>query len=183
MLLRRSITHGVKLACVFLLLASVAYAEELFVAPFGNDSNPGSKQAPLATLDGARKVIAARKLAGKQSVNVHVADGVYYLPETLVLTAADSGTADCPIVYRSQTEGGAVLSGGSELKLTWASFRDGIFKAQTPAGLTIDQLFINGKNQRMARYPNYNAAMKAKPYQGFASDAFSKERSENWADP
>jgi hypothetical protein len=32
-------------------------------------------------------------------------------------------------------------------------------------GLEIDQLFVNGRNQRMARYPNFDAAKKAEPYQ------------------
>ncbi|WP_238388802.1 PDZ domain-containing protein [Roseimaritima ulvae] len=108
---------------------------------------------------------------------------MYYLPETLVLTSADSGSSECPIVYRAQNEGGAVLSGGSQLNLSWSAWRDGIFQAQTPPGLQIDQLFIDGQNQRMARYPNYDASKKAEPYQGFAADAFSKQRAANWADP
>ena len=35
----------------------------------------------------------------------------------------------------------------------------------------------------MARYPNYDPALKAKPYQGFSADAFSITRAANWADP
>ena len=35
----------------------------------------------------------------------------------------------------------------------------------------------------MARYPNYDASKKTAAYQGFAADAFSKERAANWADP
>lgn len=166
-----------------LLLANVACGAELFVAPDGDDSQQGTRDAPLATLDGARQFIVSRKLAGKEPVTVHVADGVYYLPETLVFTSADSGSAESPIVYRAQNEGGAVLSGGSELKLTWEPHQSGIFKAQTPTSLQIDQLFVDGKNQRMARYPNYDASKKAEPYQGFASDAFTKERAANWVNP
>ena len=170
-------------SCVILFLTNVSFAAELFVAPAGNDSDPGTREAPLATLEGARRAIVSRKLAGREPVTVHVADGVYYLPGTLVFTPADSGSAKCPIVYRAQNEGGAVLSGGSRLSLSWSAWRDGIYRAQTPAGLQIDQLFIDGRNQRMARYPNYDASKKAEPYQGFAADAFSKERSANWADP
>lgn len=171
------------LAGSLLLLANVAFAADFFVAPTGADSSQGSREAPLATLEGARRVIASRKLAGNEPVTVHVADGVYYLPETLVFTSADSGNAKSSIVYRAQSEGGAVLSGGSELKLTWEPHQNGIFKAQTPAGLQIDQMFVDGQNQRMARYPNYDASKKAEPYQGFAADAFANERAANWADP
>ena len=35
----------------------------------------------------------------------------------------------------------------------------------------------------MARYPNYDAAKTTDAYQGYAADAFSKERAARWADP
>ena len=91
-------------------------------------------------------------------------------PETLVFTTEDSGSAEHPVVYKAiekEGEGGAIISGGiSELQLDWQPHRDGIFKAQTPTGLSIDQLFVSGVSQRMARYPNYDPAKKAEPYQG-----------------
>jgi alpha-L-fucosidase len=122
-------------------------------------------------------------MAGKEPVTVHVADGVYYLPDTLVLTAADSGTEDSPVVWQAEHEGKAVVSGGMKLSLPWQPYRDGIFKAATPPGLPIDQLFVNGQCQRMARYPNFDPAKSAEPYQGWAADAISKERAARWADP
>ncbi len=135
----------------------------------------------MASLSAAQQ--KARVFAGKEAVTVHVADGIYYLPETLVFTPEDSGSERYPVLYQAQAEGGAVLSGGSALELSWSPVGNGIFKAQTPAGLNIDQLFIDGRNQRMARYPNYDADKKAQPYQGYAADAFSKERAAAWADP
>ncbi|MBC8325074.1 MAG: PDZ domain-containing protein [Verrucomicrobia subdivision 3 bacterium] len=158
-----------------------ARATAIYVSPNGNDANSGDQHSPLASIAAAQN--SAREYAGKEAVTVHVADGIYYLPKTLMFTPEDSGSKDHPILYTSQTEGGAVLSGGSELKLTWKPHKDGIFKAQTPPDLQIDQLFVDGKNQRMARYPNYDASKKAEPYQGFAADAFSKERAANWANP
>lgn len=159
----------------------VGTSAELHVAPTGKDSNPGTSAAPLKSLAAARD--AVRKLAGKESVTINVADGVYYLPETLVFTPADSGSAKKPVIYQAVNEGGAVFSGGSKLDLNWTSNKDGVFQAKTPTGLKIDQLFIDGKNQRMARYPNYAAEKKSEPYQGFSADAFSKERAADWADP
>ncbi len=160
---------------------SSAHALDLYVSPDGSDSNSGTEAKPLASLAAAQE--KARAYAGKESVTVNVDDGVYYLPETLVFTPEDSGTKMYPVAYRAVNEGGAILSGGSELKLKWKSHKDGIFKAKTRAGLVIDQVFVDGKNQRMARYPNYDAAKKAEPYQGYAADAFSKERAAGWADP
>lgn len=165
---------------IFSLLGSLS-AEDIYVSSGGSDTDPGTMENPVATLARAREL--ARPDAGKHPITVHVADGVYYLPETLALTPSDSGTAEAPVIYRAQNEGRAVLSGGSKLDLKWTAYQDGIFKATTPVGLKIDQLFIAGKNQRMARYPNYDATKKSAPYQGFAADAFSKERAANWADP
>lgn len=160
---------------------SVASAADIYVSPAGADTGSGDKGQPLASLAGAQA--KARSLAGKEAVTVHLADGIYYLPETLVFTPEDSGSEQHPVVYKAVNEGGAVLSGGSELKLSWEAHKDGIFKATTPAGLVIDQVFIDGKNQRMARYPNYDPKKKAEPYQGYAADAFAKSRAANWADP
>jgi hypothetical protein len=155
---------------------------DLYVSPDGSDAFAGTtKEKPFASLAKARD--AVRAVAGKNAVTVHVADGVYYLPETLTFSSEDSGSAACPVVYRAEHEGGAVLSGGSKLALDWKTYRDGIFQTKTSKGLEIDQLFINGKAQRMARYPNFDASKKTDAYQGYAADAFSKERAANWADP
>ncbi len=169
-------------ACLGALTATaVGFSANLYVSPQGNDANPGTEAAPVASI--ARAQAFARAYSGKEEVTVHVGGGIYYLPETLVFTPEDSGTSEFPVVYRSQEEGKAVLSGGSRLELTWKSYRDGIFQAKTTPGLKIDQLFIDGTRQRMARYPNYDANKKAKAYQGFSADAFSKERAANWKNP
>ena len=164
-----------------LLIVASAAADDIYVSSTGSDQSAGTKAMPLASLAAARD--KARLLAGKAAVTVHVGDGVYYLPETLTLTPQDSGTAALPIIYQAENEGRAVLSGGSLLDLSWKPWKDGIYQAKTPAGLEIDQLFVNGQNQRMARYPNYDGARKSAAYQGFSADAFSKKRAAGWADP
>jgi len=163
-------------------LAARSSQVDLYVSPDGSDAFVGTTKAkPFASLEKARD--AARSLAGKNPVTVHVADGVYYLPEALTFGPEDSGSAKHPIVYRAAHEGGAVLSGGSKLELEWTSYQDGIFMAKTPKEWEIDQLFVNGTAQRMARYPNYDPKKKTVAYQGYAADAFSKERTANWVDP
>ncbi|CAA6677712.1 MULTISPECIES: PDZ domain-containing protein [unclassified Lentimonas] len=164
-----------------LVLGSSLHAMDIYVSTDGSDANSGRAGQPVASLAAAQGKV--RAVAGKEAVTVHVADGIYYLPETLVFTPADSGSEKSPVIYKAATEGGAVLSGGSELKLSWQPYKDGIYQAQTPAGLEIDQLFIDGRKQRMARYPNFDPAKKAEPYQGYAEDAVSKERAALWANP
>jgi hypothetical protein len=144
---------------------------EFHVAPDGRDGAAGTRQEPFATL--ARAQRAARASSGG-AVVVHA--GRYYLPEPLVLTPSDSGTE-----YRAAAGDLVVLSGGMALDLHWEPYRDGIFRAKTGSGMPMDQVFVNGRRQRMARYPNYDPAIR--PYGGYAADAFSPDRAARWADP
>lgn len=170
-----------RIGCVIALAVAgaAAQAAEFYVAPNGSDKNPGTRAQPLATLGGAQQVV--RSVAGKEPVTVYLRSGTYYLPETLVFTSRDSGTKDAPVVYAAFGNEKPVISGGAKLDLTWTEYKNGIMKASVPATLTTDQLFVNGRRQHMARYPNYDP--NARYFNGFAADCFGKERAARWADP
>jgi hypothetical protein len=155
-------------------------AVEFYVSPAGNDANPGTKQAPFANIAKARDVVRARA-AKTEPVNIYLGGGTYYLPDTLVFEAADSGTKDAPITYAAVPGEEPILSGGTKLQLEWTAYRDGIMQAKVPADLTADQLFVNGQRQQMARYPNFDPNVTY--FNGFAADAISPERVARWADP
>lgn len=141
-------------------LTVAADAAEIHVQPDG----------PIRTL--AEAQVEARKTKG--SVIVH--GGTYYLEQPLVFTAADSGTS-----YVAAPGEKPVISGGVKLNLQWQPYKDGIMQAKVPTGVTFDQLFVNGKQQPLARYPNYDP--KATVFHGYAADAFNPERVSRWADP
>ena len=152
----------------------------LFVAPTGNDTNPGSLEKPFATLQRAQQ--AARKAAGHDAVTVNVRTGTYYLPDTLVLTAEDSGTQAAPVVYQAYQNEQPIISGGVLMhNLKWEPYKDGIMQAKVPTGFTTDQLFVNGERQPMARYPNFDP--KVLHVNGTAADAISPQRAARWKDP
>lgn len=153
---------------------TIMQAAEIHVRPTGDDDNPGSLEKPLASVAGAQCV--ARTLTAQGPVTVWLHEGVYYLPDTIRFTAEDSGCT-----YAAAPGETAVLSGGSKLDVKWQPYRDGIMQAPVPPGITIDQLFINGRLQRMARYPNYTEGVQ--PFGGAAADALSPERVAKWADP
>jgi hypothetical protein len=174
---------------LLLALASSAMAAEFFVSSDGDDAAPGTHHAPFATL--ARAQQAARPHAGKEPVHVIIGGGTYYLPSTLVFTAADSGSASAHVMYRAAPGETVVLSGGQQLELQWEPHGNGIWKAKVPladndstGGATnepFDQFFVNGQRMPMARYPNEDPTVR--PYDGFAADAFSPDRAARWANP
>ncbi len=85
-------------------------------------------------------------------MRVVLSGGVYELAETLRIQSR--------MTLESAAGELAVLSGGSRLTLLWRPFRDGIWQAKVPAGTTTDQLFINGRKQVLARYPNFDPAAR-----------------------
>ena len=153
----------------------------IFVSPHGDDGNPGTALEPLRTFHAAQ--LAARELKKQRSgeLSVYFRAGTYYLPETVVFTPEDSGAAEAPVVYTSYPGEHVVLSGGSRIEPHWTPYRDGILQTPVPPGTQTDQLFVNGKRQVLARYPNYEP--NAKYLNGWAEDAISPERVKRWADP
>jgi len=157
-----------------------AETARIFVAPNGNDKNPGTLDKPFATLERAQQ--AARKVAGREAVTVMLRGGTYYLAEPLGFSAADSGTKAAPVVYQAYQKEQPVISGGVRLEgLKWQPYKDGIMQAKVPAGFATDQIFVNGERQPMARYPNFDP--KERHFNGWAKDAFSPERAARWKDP
>jgi hypothetical protein len=169
------------LATALLLLAGDLHGAELHVSPAGDDGNPGTRESPLRSLAAAQKAVRSLRARATATVTVLLHAGTYYLPETLVFAADDSGAEKAPVVFAAAPGEEAVLSGGRRLELTWEPYRGGILKAKVPPGFATDQLFVNGEPQVLARYPNYDP--KAQYFNGSAADAFSRERAARWADP
>jgi hypothetical protein len=126
--------------------------QTIYVSPQGNDKNPGTKEKPIASFASAQEL--ARKFPRNKTTSVIFSNGTYYLPQSILFTADDSKSNQATVTYLAEEEGKVILSGGSVLKLEWKPEKNGIFVATVPDSLAIDQLYINGKRQRMARYPN-----------------------------
>jgi hypothetical protein len=103
------------LICLNLFL-DTSPAKDFFVAPNGDDNNPGSRQKPLATPAGARELIHKYKEKAREPVKVIVQEGTYYQAEPLVFGPQDSGTADAPVTYQAQPGKIVTISGGSVVK-------------------------------------------------------------------
>ncbi|GIN72495.1 peptide-binding protein [Bacillus sp. J14TS2] len=156
-------------------------AVTFFVSCLGDDRNPGTKDAPFATLDKAQHTVRAAKHKAVAPIRVYVREGTYFLKEPLQFTAEDSGSDEVPIFFEAFENERVVISGGTSLKLAWTYFRDGIWQASVPEDIEIDELFVNEKRYWMARYPNYDPTVSI--YNGYSSDCLNENRIAGWSDP
>jgi len=91
---------------------------ELFVAPDGRDSNPGTEAEPFGTLERAREEIRTLKRKGRfppGGAVVSLREGVYHLGGSFRLGKEDGGTEEAPIVYRALPGEKVCLNGGKEV--------------------------------------------------------------------
>ena len=125
---------------------------KIYVSNKGNDNATGDINHPVASFERAQNI--AQKSKPTVSVQVIFKNGTYYLPNTIHFTEKDSKIAKATITYCAENEGGAVISGGAQLKVNWALYKNGIYVTDVLPGTKIDQLYINGERQPMARHPN-----------------------------
>ncbi|MEG0024850.1 MAG: PDZ domain-containing protein [Akkermansia sp.] len=155
---------------------SVADAADIYVSRSGNDSQAGTREAPLQSLQGACNLARVKKQQGEKHNTILLDDGTYSLKKPLVLHPEDSH-----LTIKAHHPRQAVISGAQTLALTWTPYQKGIMKASIPQGTLVDSLFIDGKLQKMARYPNANP--KERILEGYAPDAVAPERIANWKHP
>ncbi len=86
-----------------------------YVAPNGNDSNPGTEAQPLATLAGARDLIRSLETLPEGGVTVYFKEGSYYQDESVVFGTEDSGVAGKPIVYAAYNDDDVVIHSGKTI--------------------------------------------------------------------
>ena len=87
-----------------------------YVSPTGDDNNIGTKEYPLATLQGAQAAVRAEIAKGlTHPITVKFMEGTYKIKSSVTMDAQDSGTENYPIVYEAEGnvyfDGGATISG------------------------------------------------------------------------
>ncbi|RRB07634.1 right-handed parallel beta-helix repeat-containing protein [Larkinella rosea] len=154
----------------------IARAQSRFyVAPSGKDSNPGTVALPLATL---AKALEKVKTASRNSVEICLRKGTYYLSETVRINP--EVIQDKTLTISNFQNEKVTLSGGRNVKLNWQKTGLNVWTTRVD-GLSFEQLFLNGKKQILARYPNYDAT--ARVFNGTAADALSESRISGWKSP
>jgi hypothetical protein len=151
--------------------------QTVYVSPEGNDRNPGTLEKPLGSLKKAQEKVRAIK----GPVEVLLRGGVYYLKETIVFTPKDSRKPGWEVTYKPYRDEKVIISGAATLNVQWKPFKGGVFQAKIPGELVFDQLFLNGRQQQLARYPNYNPEIRI--FNGYAADAIAPARVKQWKNP
>ncbi|MCX7597640.1 MAG: right-handed parallel beta-helix repeat-containing protein [Armatimonadetes bacterium] len=154
---------------VFGVAATVAQGD-FYVAPKGNDAwsgrlaapNRSGTDGPFRTLQRARDAVRAEKgRPGKGPLRVLVRGGTYYLDEPLVLTPADSGTAQRPVIYAAHPGEKPVISGGRPVT-GWRKVPGRLYAARLgwvpKTNGRYCLLLVGDELQIRARHPNYDPA-------------------------
>ncbi len=116
-------------------------AADYWVAPAGNDANPGSRERPFRTVQKAMDVARAGDVCT-------VRGGTY----REAVTIRHSGEAGRPIRLTAAAGEQVVLDGSDPVTGTWERHQGGIYS--TAIEEPIEQVFVNGRMQIEARWPN-----------------------------
>jgi hypothetical protein len=132
------------------LMGMDAAAMELYVSPKGNDAADGSKEKPLASMEGAVSRLRALRAEGKAEGNVLVffAGGEYVVERPVEFLPEDSGTS-----FVAAKGEKPVFFGGKRLP-PFKAGADGVWRVQVGKDFRFEQLYVNGTRATRARSPN-----------------------------
>ncbi|MET7372265.1 RICIN domain-containing protein [Micromonospora arida] len=131
------------------LPASAAVQATYYVAPDGNDANPGTLQSPFRTLQRARDVVRTVNTNMTGDVNVYLRGGTYPVSSTVEFGPSDSGTNGFRVSYAAYPNEKPVLDGGVPVT-GWSQHSGNIWKAPLDRANKLRALYVNDKRAYMA---------------------------------
>lgn len=162
---------------IFFLLAAlpVCSAVKIHVSPNGDDRNDGSREKPVATLEGARNRLRSLKSRSEinDSVIIEIASGIYYIEKPLELNHYDGGSASMPVVFRGDKKNRPVICGGKRTP-RFEEVSPSLWRTFIPEMLgeqKFEQLYVNGERRCRARTPNRGSWMHIKRSENYTTDA------------
>ncbi len=103
-----------------LSVLAVQAQTDYYVSPLGNDANPGTKDAPLKSLEAVKYLMRQQPSSGP--VTILMGPGRYELSRTLELTAEDA-MADRSITIKPAGSGEVIMAGSTTLPSdVWTDF-------------------------------------------------------------
>lgn len=129
--------------------ASAAAQATYYVAPDGNDANPGTLASPFRTLQRARDVVRTVNTNMTDDIHVYLRGGNYPVGSTIDFTPADSGTNGYRVMYAAYQNETPVLNGGVQVT-GWTQHSGNIWKAPLSRANKLRALYVNDKRAYMA---------------------------------
>jgi hypothetical protein len=129
--------------------ASAATQASYYVAPDGNDTNPGTIAAPFRTVQRARDVVRTINANMTGDIYVYLRGGNYPVSGTIEFGAGDSGTNGHRIIYTAYQNETPVLNGGVQVT-GWTQHSGNIWKAPLDRANKLRTLYVNNKRAYMA---------------------------------
>ncbi len=142
---------------VFMFI-SIGLSANFYVSVSGDDTNPGTKSKPFATIPRARDAVRELVAQGlKENVKVYIQEGTYRLTEPIIFDIRDSGTKEHRIDYTTLLGGKVIISGGKIIS-GWHLSADGKWRTSLTndqkASGNLRELFVNGRRAIRARHPD-----------------------------
>jgi hypothetical protein len=129
--------------------AEAASQATFYVAPNGDDANPGTIAAPFKTVQRARDAVRAINANMSGDISVYLRGGNYQVPGTIEFTPSDSGTNGYRVIYAAYPNETPVLDGGVQVT-GWTQHSGNIWKAPLNRANKLRALYVNGKRAFMA---------------------------------
>ena len=129
---------------LFILICGYCFASNYYVSNQGSDENPGTINSPFKTIQKAADVVVGGDI-------INILEGSYHEEVTLNNT---SGSQGGPIIFQPFSNDRVVLDGTRPITTVWSNHQGNIWK--TELDFDIWQLFLDRKEQVMARWPNAN---------------------------
>ncbi|MEU8001933.1 ricin-type beta-trefoil lectin domain protein [Catellatospora sp. NPDC049111] len=129
--------------------AAAATQATYYVAPNGNDGNPGTIGSPLKTVQRARDLVRTINTNMTGDIYVYLRGGTYPVSSTIELGASDSGTNGYRVFYSAYNNETPVLDGGVQVT-GWTQHSGNIWKAPLSRSNKLRALYVNDKRAYMA---------------------------------
>lgn len=124
---------------------------EYYVSTNGNDNNPGTKEAPFATIDGARKAIRSVNQQMQGDILVNIEKGTYSVDKMMNFDREDSGYNGYRIIYSGEDAENTIISGGKRVTGFVKSEYENIYVADYDGDEIVTQISVNSVGRHMAK--------------------------------
>lgn len=151
-----NLSHFLKSALIVIFLflfENVTFCSDFYVSPNGNDTNPGTKQRPFASIEWAKQeVLKTIQNKKDEDCTVWFSEGIYQVESPVIFNSSDFPENN-KVEFKARKKGKVVVSGGIQLK-GWKKNNDGIWVVKLSKKMEFRELFINNKRAVRARFPN-----------------------------